>query len=248
MMRKTILITIGLLVLMAIPLSSQAFDQRSGDFRLRFSGSAPWFAKDNVFGPGETKSKDFWVYNYDSNSQPLYFISYGSGSSSGLAEKMTVDIRREGDLIFKKKLSEIRSRARKQETLGQLTANSSQKYTFSITLNRNLGNAWQNQKTGPTTLVLGYGGFGQQPAVTIPIFGDIVGRTATGVGGEVRGEEKELEEPTGIELGEPELGEVEGEKETAISRCGVIDWLVILLIIAVLALIIWRYLRQRQNK
>jgi len=257
-MKKILLIIICLAAFIAIPLSAQAFDQTNGDFRLRYAGSEPWFAKNNVFNPGETKSKDFWAYNYAADNQMLYFISYSNGGNSGLADQMNMEIRREGNLIFKKKLSEIKSQARDQETLGELTSNSSKRYTFSISLKKNLGNNWQDKETGKFAFALGFGAPGRAPETIFTVFGTNTNKTnttAVRTTGNVAGTKAQDQEADKIQLEPGEIsdqdgqGDVEGIEKTGIlSECGYASWIILLIIFLIIALIIWRRYLDRRNQ
>ncbi len=248
--KSILLILLSTLIVLTFPDLTKAFDRRVSDFRLKFSGSAPWFSKDRVFAPGETKKKDFWAYNYSQKEQPLYFIASGQGKDSQLAKNFVINFYQGSRHIFKKRLIDLRSSPYNQESLGLIGPGRVQKYTCAVYLKKKLGNNYQGSKTGPIAFALGYGGYGSKPEVIIPVFGDASIEAKGEIGAEVKGEKKPAR-PKGIELEEPENGEVKGDQGAAVSRCGTIDWLIIVLIIAILSLIIWRCLvrrRQREEK
>jgi len=243
-----LLVLLSSFIILNFPSLAKAFDQRAGNFRLKFSGPGSWFSKDQVFAPGETKKKEFWVYNYGQKEEPLYFIAFGQGKDSRLAKNLIVNFYQGSKHILKKRLADLRSSSYNQEILGLINPGQAQKYTCAVYLKKELGNNYQGLKAGPVTFVLGYGNYGSKPEVVIPVFGRPAAGTRREIKAEVKGEKESPGKPEGIKLGEPKNGEVQGDEKTAASHCGMIDWLIIILIIAILALIVWRYLIQRRRE
>jgi hypothetical protein len=249
---KKFLFTLTLISLLLLPFSSvSAYDERVGDFRLTFDGSAPWFADDNVFAPGETKTKNFKVYNYGSTDNNLFFISSASGNSE-LDSKFRISIIKDGSLIFSKLLSDISSSTNNQEVLASVSANSSSDYQFNVKLKKQLGDSYQGQRTSKIGFSLGYGGFGPEPETVTPVF-------TTAVGGDVAGSQED-EIGNSSEQEKDQLGAIEDLSDEEQSSSQVAGeqafnffssyyfWIILFILLLIIALIVYRYLFNRNQE
>jgi hypothetical protein len=249
---KKFLFILTLISLLLLPFSSvSAYDERVGDFRLTFDGRAPWFANDDVFAPGETKTKNFKVYNYGSTDNNLFFISSASGNSE-LDSKFRISIVKDGSLIFSKLLSDISSSTNSQEVLASVSANSSSDYQFNVKLKKQLGNSYQGQKTSKIGFSLGYGGFGPEPETITPVF-------TTAIGGNVAGSQeggtedasRQEKDQSGITQdrfdGEQQSSQVAGEQDFDFFS-SYYFWIILFILLLIIALIVYRYLFNRNQE
>lgn len=240
-----------MLAFLLLPSDASAFDQRSGDFRLKFEGQS-WFEQVDVFAPGQSISKDFSIRNYRSVEEDLFLIVKRSGQHSFLDSKFKLSFYQNNDLILEKTLTDISTNRRNQEKLGVVIADNWTDYRVEATL-ADVGNEYQGQKTGEYSFVLGFGGIGEVPDSYIPVPGvGGVGGEVVGVAsdqafgpGELSGEvEVDVDSEEERALKVDDLPEVAGEADDGIETSFFADWLnwlIILLIALIVALIGWRY-------
>jgi hypothetical protein len=229
---------------------------------LKFDGSS-WFGSADKFGPGETRSKDFSIYNYRSNDQDVYFIIKRNGSHQDLDQYFNIRIYNLDDnrLVLNKSLSQLSSDPNAQEHLGKVVGSGWTDYQAKVSLAKDLNNSFQGASSGSYSFTLGFGGYGGVPDTTTPVpVGLVAGTDTTLLAGQGGGSSQQAfhsdEDPSAAEkVFETDQPEVAGEESQQVETgffSNWYSWLLVLLIILILALAIWRlYLawkRRRQEE